>query len=159
MAGEGVSGGGILIGRAITERPDLFGAAIDKVGMSDTLRSETTQNGETNIPEFGTTKTEAGFKDLYAMSSYEHVEQQTRYPAVLLETGVNDPRIAPWEMAKMTARLQAATSSKKPVLLRVDFAGGHGGMGGTVKQNQEAMADEWSFLLWQLGAPEFQPGK
>ncbi len=159
LAGEGVSGGGILIGRAITERPDLFGAAIDKVGMSDTLRSETTQNGETNIPEFGTTKTEAGFKDLYAMSSYEHVEQQTRYPAVLLETGVNDPRIAPWEMAKMTARLQAATSSKKPVLLRVDFAGGHGGMGGTVKQNQEAMADEWSFLLWQLGAPEFQPGK
>jgi prolyl oligopeptidase len=157
LAGEGVSAGGILIGRAMTERPDLFAAAIDKVGMSDTLRSETTQNGETNIPEFGSTKTEDGFKALYAMSAYEHVEYKARYPAVLLETGINDPRVDPWEMAKMTARLQAATSSGKPVLLRVDYAGGHGSMGGTEKQIQEQLADEWSFLLWQLGAQEFQP--
>lgn len=157
LAGEGVSAGGILIGRAITERPDLFAAAIDKVGMSDTLRSETTQNGETNIPEFGSTKTEEGFKALYAMSAYDHIEERTRYPAVLFETGMNDPRVEPWEMAKMTARLQVATSSQKPVLLRVDFAGGHGDMGGTKMQHQESMADEFSFLLWQLGAPEFQP--
>jgi len=157
LGGEGVSAGGILIGRAITERPDLFGAAIDKVGMSDTLRSETTQNGETNIPEFGSTKTEEGFKALYAMSAYDHIEERTPYPAVLFETGMNDPRVEPWEMAKMAARLRAATSSQKPVLLRVDFAGGHGGMGGTKKQNQESLADEFSFLLWQLGAPEFQP--
>jgi prolyl oligopeptidase len=159
LGGMGVSAGGILIGRAITERPDLFGAAIDKVGVSDTLRSETSQNGETNIPEFGSTKTEEGFKALYAMSAYEHVEDKTRYPAVLLETGMNDPRVAPWEMAKMTARLQAATSSKKPVLLRVDFAGGHGNMGADQKQQHEAQADEWSFLLWQLGAPAFQPAR
>ena len=157
LAGEGISAGGIMIGRAITERPDLFGAAIDKVGVSDTLRSETTQNGETNIPELGSTKTEDGFKALYAMSAYDHIEQRTPYPAVLFETGMNDPRVEPWEMAKMTARLQAATSSQKPVLLRVDFAGGHGGMGGTKKQHQESLADEFSFLLWQLGAPEFQP--
>ncbi len=83
LAGEGTSGGGILIGRAITERADLFAAAIDDVGMSDALRSETTQNGETTIPEFGTTKTEEGFKGLYAMSSYDHVEDKTTYPAVL----------------------------------------------------------------------------
>lgn len=157
LAGEGVSAGGILIGRAITQRPDLFGAAIDKVGVSDTLRFETTQNGETNIPELGSTKTEEGFKALYAMSAYDHIEYRTRYPAVLFETGMNDPRVDPWEMAKMTARLQAATSSRKPVLLRVDFAGGHGGMGGTRKQYHESLADEWSFLLWQLGAPDFQP--
>lgn len=156
LAGTGTSAGGILIGRAITERPDLFGAAIDKVGMSDTLRSETTQNGATNIPEFGTVKTEDGFKGLFAMSAYEHVEERSDYPAVLLETGMNDPRVAPWEMAKLTARLQAATSSGKPVLLRVEYAGGHGGMGGTKKQEHETLADEWSFLLWQLGAPEFQ---
>ncbi len=156
LAGTGTSAGGILIGRAITERPDLFGAAIDRVGMSDMLRSETTQNGETNIPEFGTTKTEDGFKALYAMSAYDHVEQGSRYPAVLLETGMNDPRVAPWEMAKLTARLQAATSSGKPVLLRVEYAGGHGSMGGTKKQEHETLADEWSFLLWQLGAPQFQ---
>jgi prolyl oligopeptidase len=157
LAGSGTSAGGILIGRAITERPDLFAAAIDSVGMSDTLRTETTQNGETNIPEFGTTKTEDGFKALSAMSSYGHVEDGARYPAVLLETGMNDPRISPWEMAKMTARLQAATASGKPVLLRVDYSGGHGGMGGTKKQEHETLADEWSFLLWQFGALEFQP--
>lgn len=157
LAGEGVSAGGILIGRAITSRPDLFAAAIDVVGLSDTLRSETTQNGETNIPELGSTKTEDGFKALYAMSSYDHVEDKTAYPAVLLETGMNDPRVAPWEMGKMTARLQAATSSGKPVLLRVDFAGGHGMMGGTRQQIYEQLADEMSFMLWRLGADRFQP--
>jgi prolyl oligopeptidase len=148
-----------LIGRAITERPDLFAAAIDVVGMSDTLRSETTQNGETNIPEFGTTKTEEGFKALYAMSAYDHVEDKTAYPAVLLETGMNDPRVSPWEMGKMAARLEAATSSGKPVLLRVDLAGGHGAMGGTKQQQDEKAADEMSFLLWQLGSPNFQASR
>jgi prolyl oligopeptidase len=125
--------------------------------MSDTLRSETTQNGETNIPEFGSTKTEEGFKALYAMSSYDHVEDKTAYPAVLLETGMNDPRVSPWEMGKMAARLQSATSSGKPILLRVDFAGGHGGLGGTKQQEYEQLADEVSFLLWQLGVPNSQP--
>jgi prolyl oligopeptidase len=156
LAGEGTSAGGILIGRAITERPDLFGAAIDNVGLSDTLRFELTQNGETNIPELGSTKTEAGFKALYAMSPYEHVEHQTAYPAVLLKTGLNDPRVDPWQMAKMTARLQAATSSQKPILLRVDSAGGHGG-GSTSGQLHESLADELSFLFWQLGVGDFQP--
>lgn len=159
LAGEGISAGGVLIGRAITMRPDLFGAAIDKVGMSDTLRTERTQNGETNIPEFGSVKTEAGFKALYAMSPYAHVKDRTAYPAVLLETGMNDPRVAPWEIAKMTARLQASTSSGKPVLLRVDYAGGHGTMGATRSQAEEQLADEMSFLLWQFGVPGFQPKK
>jgi prolyl oligopeptidase len=159
LAGEGVSAGGILIGRTITSQPELFAAAIDKVGMSDTLRSEQTQNGETNIPEFGSVKTEAGFKALYDMSAYDHVKDGTAYPAVLLETGMNDPRVDPWQMAKMTARLQAASSSGKPMLLRVDYAGGHGAMGATREQADEQLADEWSFLLWQFGVPEFQPKK
>jgi prolyl oligopeptidase len=85
LAGTGGSAGGILIGRAITERPDLF-AAIDEVGCSDMLRMETTANGVQNIPEFGSTKTETGFKALYAMSSYHHVKDRTAYPAVLLES-------------------------------------------------------------------------
>jgi prolyl oligopeptidase len=156
LAGEGGSAGGILIGRTITERPDLFGAAIDIVGCSDMLRMETTANGVPNIPEFGSTKSEDGFKTLYAMSAYHHVKDQTAYPAVLLETGYNDPRVDPWQMAKMTAQLQAATASAKPVLLRVEYQGGHGGIGGTEKQLQERLADEWSFLLWQFGVPEFQ---
>ena len=157
LAGEGGSAGGILIGRAITDRPDLWGAAIDMVGCSDMLRMETTANGEINIPEFGSTKTEDGFKALYAMSAYHHVKDHTAFPSVLLETGYNDPRVDPWQMAKMTAALQAATSSGNPVLLRVEYEGGHGGIGGTEKQAQERLADEYSFLLWRFGAPEFQP--
>jgi prolyl oligopeptidase len=157
LAGEGGSAGGILIGRAITDRPDLWGAAIDIVGCSDMLRAENSANGIPNVPEFGSTKTEKGFKDLYAMSAYHHIKDRTAYPSVLLETGYNDPRVDPWHMAKMTAALQAATSSANPVLLRVEYEGGHGGIGGTEKQAQERLADEYSFLLWRFGTPDFQP--
>jgi len=156
LAGIGGSAGGILIGRAITERPDLFAAAIDAVGVSDTLRVELSENGPTNIPEFGSVKTLEGFEDLYAMSSYAHVQDQVRYPAVMLTTGINDPRVTSWEAAKMTARLQAATSSGKPILLRVDYQGGHG-IGNTKEQREKESADEWSFLLWQFGLAGFQP--
>ncbi len=158
MAGTGASAGGILIGRASTERPDLFGAAIIDVGMLDTVRLETSANGETNIPEMGTVKTEEGFRNLFAMSSYLHVKDGTSYPAILLTTGMNDPRVDPWMPGKMTARLQAATSSGKPVLLRVDFGGGHGGGSGE-REQQEALADRFSFLLWQFGVPGFQPDR
>lgn len=156
LAGEGRSAGGIVIGRAITERPDLFGAAIIDVGMLDPLRNETTANGMANIPEFGSTKTEDGFKALLAMSAYQHVTDHAQYPAVLLEVGINDPRVDPWESGKMTARLQAASSSGKPVLLRVNYSGGHGA-GGGLQESQESTADEWSFLLWQFGASDAQP--
>ena len=156
LAGEGGSAGGITIGRAITERPDLFGAALDDVGLSDALRVETSPNGPPNIPEFGSTKTTEGYQALYEMSSFHHVKDGTRYPAVMVVTGINDPRVAPWEPAKMAARLQAATSSGKPVLLRVDYEAGHG-IGSTKSQTQQLLADKWSFLFWQLGAPGFQP--
>ena len=156
LAGTGASAGGILIGRAITERPDLFGAAIIQVGVLDAVRYETTANGETNLPEMGSTKTPDGFKALQAMSAYHHVKDQTPYPAVLLTTGSNDPRVDPWESGKMTARLQAATSSGKPILLRVDYGGGHGGGSGQNAQ-EESQADQWTFLLWQFGVPGFQP--
>jgi prolyl oligopeptidase len=155
LAGKGESAGGILIGRAITDRPDLFGAAIIRVGILDMLRFETTANGVSNIPEFGSTKTKEGFDALYAMSSYNHVRDATAYPAVLLTTGDNDPRIDPWIVAKMTARLQAATTSGKPVLLRVDYGAGHG-VAGTENQYRDEMADSMSFLLWQFGVLEFQ---
>ncbi len=157
LAGTGTSAGGILIGRAITSRPGLFAAAIDWVGLSDTLRGETGENGVDNIPEFGSVKTKAGFEALYAMSAYAHTKDQTPYPAVLFMTGANDPRVDPWQMDKMAARLQAATSSGKPVLLRVSYRGGHGLIGGTEAQFQETLADQSSFLLWQLGDPDFQP--
>jgi prolyl oligopeptidase len=125
LAGEGTSAGGITIGGAITERPDLFASALDNVGMSDDLRAELQINGPANIPEFGTVKNEAEFHDLLNISAYHRLKDRTVYPAVLLSTGFNDPRVDPWQMNKMTARLQAATSSGRPVLLRVDYDSGH----------------------------------
>lgn len=155
LAIEGGSAGGITIGRSITERPDLFAAAIDAVPMSDAVRTEFTPNGPPNIPEFGTVKTEDGFKGLYEMSAYHHVKDGTAYPAVMVTTGFNDPRVISWEPGKMAARLQAATSSGKPILLRVDYDAGHG-FGSTKTQREEEMADEMSFMLWQFGVPDFQ---
>ena len=156
LAGEGTSAGGVTIGGAITRRPELFGAALIRVGDSDSLRSETMESGPANIPEFGTVKTEEGFKALWAMDAYQHVKDHTPYPGIMLTTGANDPRVAPWQAAKMTARLQAATSSGRPILLRVDYDAGHG-LGSTKTQRDEQRADEYAFLLWQLGAPDFQP--
>jgi prolyl oligopeptidase len=156
LGGEGGSAGGITVGRALTLRPVLFAAILDEVGASDTLRFEQTPNGPPNTPEFGTVQIESEFHGLYAMSPYTHVRKGTPYPAVLLTTGANDPRVAPWEAAKMSARLQAATSSRRPVLLRVDYDAGHG-IGSTKSQTNAETADAWSFLLWQFGDPGFQP--
>jgi prolyl oligopeptidase len=155
LAGEGTSAGGITIGGAITERPDMFGAALDNVGMSDDLRAELQINGPANIPEFGTVKNTDDFRNLLAISAFHRLKDHTAYPAVLLTTGINDPRVDPWQMNKMTARLQAATSSGKPVLLRVDYDAGHGGIGATKSQHTALLTDQYSFLLWQLGDPEF----
>jgi prolyl oligopeptidase len=155
LAGEGTSAGGVTIGGAITQHPELFGAALIRVGDSDSLRSELMASGPANIPEFGTVKEADGFKALYAMDAYQHVKPDTAYPAVLLTTGVNDPRVASWQAAKMTARLQASSNSSKPVLMRVDYDAGHG-IGSTKSQRDTEFADEVAFLFWQLGIPEFQ---
>jgi prolyl oligopeptidase len=158
LSGEGTSAGGILIGGAITQRPDLFAGALIRVGCSNALRMEFTPNGPPNIAEFGTVADPDGFKGLYAMDAYQHVKDGAAYPGVLLTAGINDPRVDPSQPAKMAARLQAATSSKKPVLLRVDYDAGHG-MGSTRAQHDLEFADEMSFLLWQAGDAEFQPGR
>lgn len=156
LAGKGGSAGGILIGRSVTERPDLFAAAQISVGCTDMLRFETTMNGPPNVPEFGTVAEEESFRGLLAMSTLQHIEDGTKYPAIILTHGINDPRVEPWQSAKATARFQAATTSGKPVLFRVDYHSGHG-IGSTRKQRHEEKADVWSFMLWQFGDPEFQP--
>jgi prolyl oligopeptidase len=152
----GGSAGGILVGRAMTERPELFSAVIPAVGALDALRWEASANGVPNIPEFGSVKTAAGFKALQAMSTYDHVKPGVAYPAVMLTHGVNDPRVDVWESTKTAARLKAATSSGKPVLMRLDFDAGHG-IGNTKKQQLAERADNFSFLLWQMGVPGYQP--
>jgi len=156
LAIQGGSAGGITVGRALTERPDLFAAVISNVGVSNSLRAEFSQNGPTNIDEFGTIKDRDGFLGLKAMDSYQAVKDGTPYPAVLLTTGMTDPRVDPWHVAKMTARLQKATSSKNPVLLRVAFDAGHG-IGSTRSQIDDERADEYAFVLWRAGVPGFQP--
>jgi prolyl oligopeptidase len=157
LAAQGGSAGGITVGGALTQHPELYAAILDDVGDSDSLRSEFMASGPANIPEFGTVKTEDGFKGLYAMDAYAHVKDGVAYPAVMLTTGVNDPRVDPWQAAKMTARLQAASSSGKPILLRVDYDAGHG-FGSTKMQRDQELADQMSFLLWQFGDPQFQRG-
>jgi prolyl oligopeptidase len=156
LAIQGGSAGGITVGRALTERPDLFTAVISNVGMSNTLRAEFEQNGPTNIDEFGTVTDRDGYLGLKAMDAYHAVKDGTPYPAVLLTTGMTDPRVPPWQVAKMTARLQKATSSGNPILLRVDFDAGHG-IGSTRTQFDEQRADEYGFVLWRAGVPGFQP--
>lgn len=156
LSGEGTSAGGILIGGAITQHPELFAGALIRVGCSNALRMEFTPNGPPNIAEFGSVADSDGFKGLFAMDAYQHVKDGVAYPGVLLTAGINDPRVDPMQPAKMTARLQAATSSKKPILLRVDYDAGHG-MGSTRSQHDLEYADEMSFLLWQFGDPDFQP--
>jgi len=158
IAGTGGSAGGLTIGGAITQRPDLFAAAQSAVGLSDLLRAETTSNGPPNIPEFGTVTNPEHFRTMLALSPYHRVQDGTAYPAVIVTTGANDPRVEAWEPGKMAARLQAATSSGKPVLLRVDFDAGHG-IGSTKSQAVAEQADVWSFFLWQMGEPGFQPAK
>jgi prolyl oligopeptidase len=156
LAIRGGSAGGVLVGRAITERPDLFAAAFDQVPMSDVVRVEFSPNGPPNIPEFGTVKEPDGFKALHEMSPYDHIKDGTAYPAVMVTTGWNDPRVASWQPGKMAARLRAATSSGKPVLLRVDYDAGHG-IGSTKTQRDETYGDIVSFALWQFGVEGFQP--
>lgn len=156
LAIYGGSAGGIFVGRAITERPDLFSAASIVVGNTDSIRSETRANGVGNVPEYGTVKREDEFKALQVMSPYANVKPKTPYPAVLFEHGVNDTRVDVWMTLKMASRVAANSTSGKPVLMRLEYDAGHG-VGSTLDQAQRRTADRWAFFLWQAGVPDFQP--
>ncbi len=148
LACQGGSNGGILMGAMITQHPDLFRAVVSSVGVYDMLRSELEPNGLFNATEYGTVKDSAQFAALYAYSPYHRVVDGTRYPAVLFPTGSNDPRVDPLHSRKMTARLQAATTSGLPVLLRAEAGTGH--VGTPLKARNELSADVYSFLFDQL---------
>jgi prolyl oligopeptidase len=151
----GGSAGGITMGRSLTERPDLFAGVIDLVPAANTIRSEFSPNGPDNIPEFGSIKTEQGFKNLYEMDSIQHVKAGTNYPAVMIATGLNDPRVSPWEPAKFAAALQAS-GTENPVLLRIDAQAGHG-IGSTRSQTDQLTADWIAFAFWRSGTPGWRP--
>jgi prolyl oligopeptidase len=151
----GGSAGGIFVGMAINERPDLFAAAVPSVPVMDMVRTELDPNGLANIPEFGTVKDAAGFRALLAMAAYHHIKPGARYPAVMLVHGVNDTRVSVWQSTKYANRL-ATASTGGPVLLRLDYQLGHGG-GASRAQQQQQTVDIWSFMLWRMGVSEFQP--
>jgi len=151
----GGSAGGITMGRALTERPDLFAGVIDAVPAANTLRAEFSPNGPSNIPEFGSVTTEQGFRNLFEMDTLQHVVPGTQYPAVMITTGLNDPRVSPWEPAKLAATLQASGTTN-PVLLRIDREGGHG-IGSTRSQNDALATDMYSFVFWRAGLPGWRP--
>jgi prolyl oligopeptidase len=152
----GPSAGGITVGRALTERPDLFTVAIPVVGMLDFVRLHVMPIGPVNVVEFGSIENEEEFRGLLAMSSYHHVKDGTKYPAVLLQHGVNDGRVNVGQSNKLAARLLAASTSGKPILLDLEYAGGHGqGLPRDLRQKQ--LVNQYAFLWWQMGDPAFQP--
>jgi prolyl oligopeptidase len=157
LAGSGTSAGGVLISRAITTRPDLFCAAVCNVGCANAMRMEFSPNGPVNTPEFGTVKDAVECEALYEMDGLQHVQQGVKYPAVLCVAGWNDPRVAPWEPGKFAAALQNASTSGKPVLMKVNYDNGHFTEEKIVTfQN---FAGQYAFLLWQTGHSDFQPAK
>ncbi len=145
----GTSAGGVMVGRAVTERPDLFSAAIGDVGLFNAVRFEITANGPGNDEEFGTVKKPDEFRGLLEMDSYHHVRDGVKYPAMLFITNANDPRVEPWVIGKMAARMQAATASGKPVLLRVDYTSGH--HASSTAAATAVNADIFSFVLTYAG--------
>jgi len=155
IAISGGSAGGILVGRAMTERPDLFAVCMPAVGVLNTFRNEFTPNGPGNIREFGSVKDSIECMALINMDSYLNLKNGEKYPATFITAGINDPRVIAWQPAKFAARLQSVNASDKPILFFVDYEAGHG-MGNTKSKSIEHLADEISFALWQTGHPDFQ---
>jgi len=146
----GGSNGGLLMGATLTQHPERVKAVVSYVGIYDMLRSELSSNGAFNVPEFGTVKDEKQFQAMYAYSPYHRVQDGIKYPAVLFLTGANDPRVDPLQSRKMTARLQAATAAKAPILLRTNASSGHG-LDTSLSEQIEEYVDVFAFLFDQLG--------
>jgi prolyl oligopeptidase len=146
---QGASNGGLLMGAALIQHPNLFRAVVSGVGIYDMLRNELNPNAVFNVTEYGSVKDPEQFKALYAYSPYHHVVEGTAYPAVLFMTGANDPRVNPMNSRKMTAALQAATSSGLPILLRASADTGH--IGSSLDEQIEEGADTFAFVFKELG--------
>jgi prolyl oligopeptidase len=146
----GGSNGGLLMGAALTQRPDLFRAVVSRVGIYDMLRVELDPNGAFNTTEYGSVKDPGQFKALYAYSPYHHVNQGTAYPAIFMATGETDGRVNPAHSRKMIARLQAAAAPGRPVYLSINSHAGHG-IGSALSIRVNLQADTYAFLFDQLG--------
>ncbi len=147
---RGRSNGGLLVGAALTQHPELYKAVVCQVPLLDMLRYQNFQIAKLWIPEYGSADNPDQFKWLYAYSPYHHVVPGTKYPATLLMTADTDTRVDPMHAKKMAARLQAANSGQNPILLEVDTKAGHG-LDKPIGKQVEEWTDIWSFLFWQLG--------
>ena len=152
LAIQGLSNGGLLVTAAITQRPEMFGAAIGRYPLIDMVRYERFSIARWWVPEYGSASDPEQFKTLYSYSPYHHVRKGTKYPAVLLITGDGDTRVDPSHSRKMTAMLQNATASGRPVMLLYDTKSGHSGSLSTAAEVEQTTS-ELAFLLWQLGSP------
>lgn len=150
LAIMGGSNGGLLVGAALTQRPELFRAVVCQVPLLDMLRYHHFRIARLWIPEYGSPDDPEAFRWLHAYSPYHRLVEGTAYPAVLLTAGESDSRVDPMHARKMAARLQAATSSGRPVLLRVEIRAGHG-QGKPLSRLIEEWTDVWSFLFSELG--------
>ncbi|MCE9620675.1 MAG: prolyl oligopeptidase family serine peptidase [Planctomycetes bacterium] len=153
LAIQGGSNGGLLTGVAVTQRPDLFVAAISAVPLLDMLRYQQFLLAKYWVPEYGSSEDAKQFKWIRAYSPYQNVKPDTKYPAVLFTAGENDSRVHPLHARKMTARMQAVTANLKdarPIYLWVDRDAGHG-QGKPLANRIKESVDMWSFLMWQTG--------
>jgi prolyl oligopeptidase len=150
LAIEGGSNGGLLMGATLVQHPELMKCVVTHVGIYDMLRVELSPNGAFNVPEFGSVKNEDQFKALHAYSPYYNVKDGVKYPATLFLTGANDPRVDPMQSRKMVARLQAATASTAPILLRTSAGSGHG-LDSSLSDRIEETVDVYGFVFDQLG--------
>jgi prolyl oligopeptidase len=150
LAIQGGSNGGLLVGAAITQRPELFGAAVCQVPVADMLRYHLFTVGRFWIPEYGSSEDPAQFKFLYAYSPLHQVKDGVAYPATLVTTADTDDRVAPGMAKKFAARLQEATGGTDPILIRVETKAGHG-QGKPIAKVIDETADVYTFLMWQLG--------
>jgi prolyl oligopeptidase len=148
----GGSNGGLLMGAAFTQHPELMAAVVSRVGIYDMLRVELSANGAFNVTEFGTVKDKDQFTALRGYSPYHNVDDNASYPPVMFVTGANDPRVDPMQSRKMTARLQAVPATKNPILLRTSANAGHGG-DHSLSEGIEQAVDIYSFLLQHLQVP------
>ena len=149
LAIMGGSNGGLLVGAALTQRPGLFRAVVCQVPLLDMVRYHLFRIARLWIPEYGSADDPEAFRWLYAYSPYHHVRDGTPYPAVLITTGESDSRVDPLHARKMAARLQAATSSDHPILVRVETRAGHG-QGKPLSKTLEEWTDVWAFLFSEL---------
>ncbi|WP_158597044.1 prolyl oligopeptidase family serine peptidase [Aquimarina sp. BL5] len=150
------SAGGIVIGRAITERPELYAAAIIDRGCLNTTRLHVGANGANNAREFGKYSDSIDFKNLYKMDSYHHIERNVKYPSMLITTGFNDSRLPPWHSIKFATKLNNSKPSDNLVLLKTEFDSGHGMVFDKKDKEFNMVAEVLSFALWQTGHPDYQ---